>query len=114
MRRSRLVLALVAAAMSVACTGHYTEPFGPPADAAIADACLGALYDPCMSDSECESGVCKDYTGAGFEVCTEACVYCGPTCLGTCGLDSTGQGRCNMMGLCRPDVANPHPRCPGN
>jgi hypothetical protein len=61
-------------------------------------ACTGALYDPCTDASQCMSGNCKAFGGAGIEVCTTTC---------TPG-DNTpcGAGTCNNMGICKPDAAN--------
>src|SRR5579872_4698616 len=101
-RRLPIVLATLAA-VAAACTGHYTVPLGPPADAATVDslnACTGALYDPCTEGSQCMSGNCKHYNGAGLTVCTEACTGLNSN---SCPPDSTGSAAyCNNMGLCKP------------
>jgi hypothetical protein len=61
-------------------------------------ACTGALYDPCTDNTQCMSGNCKAFGGAGIEVCTTTC---------TPG-DNTpcGAGTCNNMGICKPNAAN--------
>jgi hypothetical protein len=103
MRTTRFVIVLGAAlALAAACTGHYTEMIGSPVDAP--NACKGALYDPCTENSQCMSGICRDYVGAGFSACTEACVGPGTN---SCPPDSTGSpAKCNNMGECKPVQAN--------
>src|SRR5580692_10312748 len=98
------VIVLVAT-LAAACTGHYTELYGTPADAPAIDAaniCKGDLYDPCVisNPSSCKAPyVCQDYAGAGLTVCTESCVYTGGSGSDTCPLDMSGASRCNMKGL---------------
>jgi hypothetical protein len=110
MRACRLAIALVAVAVCLfACTGHYTEPIGPPPDAPplaidAANACTGKLYDPCTVNTQCMSGDCRDYIGMGFSACTEPCTT--PDTM-SCPPDSTGvAGFCNMMGTCKPIKPN--------
>ena len=65
-------------------------------------ACTGAVYDPCASNSQCMSGMCHLYSGAGFQVCTQACSATMP-----CPNDSSGATiACNQMGNCKPTVPN--------
>jgi len=61
-------------------------------------ACTGALYDPCTDNSQCMSGNCKAFGGAGIQVCT---VTCTPGDNTPCGA-----GTCNNMGICKPNAAN--------
>jgi len=61
-------------------------------------ACTGALYDPCTDNTQCMSGNCKAFGGAGIQVCTVTCtVGDNPPC---------GAGTCNNMGICKPNAAN--------
>jgi hypothetical protein len=93
-------LAMLAAGM-IQCTGHYSEPLERPDGG---NACSGALFDPCTSSEECESGLCKSYAGAGFSVCTEACTAPGTS---SCDEDASGSAAfCNNMGLCKPVMPN--------
>lgn len=107
MRATGLAIVLAAAvALAGACTGHYTviENQGDGLLDAGVSTCSGALYDPCTENSQCMSGNCKDYRGAGITVCTEACSGLNSN---SCPPDSTGSaGFCNNMGLCKPTVAN--------
>ena len=61
-------------------------------------ACTGALYDPCTDNTQCMSGNCKAFGGAGIQVCT---VTCTPGDNTPCGA-----GTCNNMGICKPNAAN--------
>ena len=104
--RARLLVATVAAmsALVVACTGHYTVSIGPDDGGSGSNTCMGELYDPCTMPSQCKSGICKDYIGSGFQVCTEVCTMRGSN---SCPPDSTGSaGYCNNMELCKPTKPN--------
>lgn len=72
------------------------------ADAAPGPACTKALYDNCVTPSDCVSGNCHFYKQSNFTVCTQACSATNP-----CPADSTGQpAMCNTMGICKPAAAN--------
>jgi hypothetical protein len=84
----------------VACGGNSGSP--PAPDAPAGPACTGALYDTCTTNEQCMSMSCHSYTAAGLQVCTQACL---PMAL--CPPDAAGQQvTCNMMGNCKPSVAN--------
>lgn len=71
-------------------------PPGPP--------CTGAVYDVCVSPTDCMSQNCKFYDQSNFTVCTQPCT---PGDNSTCPVDSTGKnGVCNNKGLCKPAAAN--------
>lgn len=82
--RIPIVLALVLAA----CAGD-----SPPATGR----CTGLTYDPCIEEHECDSGLCQNFMGDGFQVCTQLCDADTP-----CPDD----GECNMMGICKPAAPN--------
>ena len=98
---------VVLAAGMFRCTGHYTAPIAQPDAQAIDDAqtaCTGALFDPCTSTDQCASGLCKNYAGAGFTVCSQACTMPGTA---SCPDDASGSAAfCNNMGLCKPARPN--------
>lgn len=116
------LLALLAAAAVAACDGGSSPPPAPDAwvdvdggaakdgggaiDApAAADAgaaaCTGATYDPCTTGTQCLSGVCHAFSGAGLQVCTPMCTP-GSACPSQNGVAIT----CNNMGFCKPPAAN--------
>jgi hypothetical protein len=86
--------------LAVACSGDAP---GTPVDAG--GACTKALYDPCVTEHDCTSGVCQTFNaGSGLEVCTQACSPTGSAC----PVDATGAaGTCDATLLqCRPAKAN--------
>ena len=96
MRIARFVFTLIL----VACGGGSGSPSAP--DAPAGPACTGAIYDTCMTNDQCMSMICHSYTGAGLQVCTPMCNATTP-----CPNDAAGQPvTCNMMGFCKPSVAN--------
>ena len=70
----------------------------PDADPA-ARVCTGEIYDNCAGDDQCDSGMCKLFSGE-FQVCTQACTPGDNT---TC---PPGTGKCNNKGLCKPTLNN--------
>lgn len=97
MRSLLLVLALGGAA----CTGSK-PPQPPPADASL-PACTMALYDPCITEHGCSTGICKDFASDGFMVCSTTCT---PGNDAPCIVAGGQAGTCNMMGFCKPPAAN--------
>ena len=95
MQLVRLVVILTLAACgSSEHTTQIDAPSGPP--------CTGAVYDSCTTNAQCGSMNCHDYMGNMLHVCTQACSASAP-----CPNDSTGAAvACNMMGNCKPSVAN--------
>jgi hypothetical protein len=65
-------------------------------------ACTGAAYDPCTDNTQCMSGNCKTFGGAGLQVCTVTCTVGNDA---TCLINGV-QGTCNNMGICKPPAAN--------
>ncbi|MEO6776672.1 MAG: hypothetical protein ABI467_27270 [Kofleriaceae bacterium] len=66
--------------------------------------CVGSAFDPCTTNDQCGSMNCHLYSGAGLQVCTQACTPGDNT---TCPVDATGaNGICNTMGNCKPAKAN--------
>src|SRR5437763_14343988 len=45
----------------------------PDAGSTGAAKCTGAVYDPCTGPTQCMSGQCQLFNGAGIQVCTQAC-----------------------------------------
>lgn len=68
-----------------------------------AAACTGAAYDPCTDNTQCTSGNCKAFGGAGLQVCTVACTPGDNT---TCPTQNGQPATCNNMGICKPAAAN--------
>ena len=96
MRIARFVFTLAL----VACGGGSGSP--PAPDAPAGPACTGAIYDTCATSDQCMSMSCHPYTAAGLQVCTQVCNATTP-----CPNDAAGQPvACNMMGNCKPSVAN--------
>jgi hypothetical protein len=79
MRISILPLVLL-----VACAGDSPPPSG---------VCTGAIYEPCLEEHNCNQGLCQNFMGDGFQVCTQMCDATTPCPAG---------GECNMMGICKP------------
>ena len=77
----------------------------PKADGAGGGAaCTGAAYDPCTTNDQCMSMNCHFYMMSNFTVCVTTCT---PGNNSTCPVDSSGaNGVCNMMGICKPAMAN--------
>jgi hypothetical protein len=65
------------------------------------NACTKALYDPCLSEHDCSSGVCHGFTG-GPLVCTQACTPGGTPC----PMQSGAAVDCDASGFCKPAAAN--------
>lgn len=98
MTRFAFILALVACGSS----GGSTTP---QVDAASGPLCTGVVYDPCMTNDQCNSGNCRMYNGAGLQVCTQVCSTMAP--MVPCPNDSSGAVvTCNTMLNCKPTVAN--------
>jgi hypothetical protein len=64
--------------------------------------CTGAAYDPCNAAAQCTSGVCQNFAGSGFQVCTQACTPGDNT---TCPMQNGLPATCNNMGICKPAAA---------
>jgi hypothetical protein len=76
--------------------GAIDSPAGGP--------CTGATYDPCDASmpSQCTANMCHFYMSSNLTVCTAACSATNP-----CPNDAAGLPvACNMMGNCKPSVAN--------
>jgi hypothetical protein len=83
-----------------ACGGSNGTP--PTPDAPSGPPCTGAVYDSCATPDQCSSQNCHLYNNNALQVCTQACSGTVP-----CPNDSTGAVvACNMMGSCKPAVAN--------
>ncbi|HEY0195183.1 MAG TPA: hypothetical protein VGC42_28910 [Kofleriaceae bacterium] len=66
--------------------------------------CAGDLYDPCLDEHNCPAGVCQNFAGDGFQVCTKSCT---PGMDDACGVTRDGRAAsCNAMGICKPPAAN--------
>jgi hypothetical protein len=92
----RLLLAL---AVLAACRGDTppeidANPAGPR--------CSKMTYDLCVEEHDCDSNMCHNFAGDGFQVCTQACGAASP-----CPVDKNGTpGTCNGMGICKPSAPN--------
>lgn len=71
----------------------------PSADAGAAEAATGGklgFLAPCTSNTECESGLCKEYPARGGSFCSKTCQIA--TASIDCPPPSPG---CNNMGICK-------------
>jgi hypothetical protein len=86
--------------MILACGGSSGTP--PTPDAPSGPPCTGAVYDSCTTPDQCSSQLCHLYNANALQVCTQTCSATVP-----CPNDATGAAvPCNMMGNCKPSVAN--------
>jgi hypothetical protein len=84
----------------LACGGSSGTP--PTPDAPSGPPCTGAVYDSCTTADQCSSQMCHLYNANALQVCTQICSATVP-----CPNDATGAAvQCNMMGNCKPSVAN--------
>lgn len=65
--------------------------------------CTGALYEECVMNTDCTSGICREYNGLGFSACTTACT---PGDDSTCPAHPQGaEVTCNRtQAQCRPSA----------
>jgi len=70
-------------------------------DSPAGNACTGAIYDPCTSNTQCMSQNCRLFMGDGIQVCTQTC-----TPGGACPMAGSTAVTCNNMGVCKPPAAN--------
>jgi hypothetical protein len=90
---------LLVAVVLAACSGDKpteidANPAGPK--------CSMQLYDLCVEEHDCMTGMCQNFAAQGLQVCTEGCAE--PA--NPCPNDSSGtKGTCDQ-GLCRPAAAN--------
>jgi hypothetical protein len=56
-------------------------------------------YDLCNEEHDCDSNLCQNFMGDGFQVCTQPCDADNP-CPGD------GSAECNGMGICKPVAPN--------
>jgi hypothetical protein len=70
-------------------------------DSPAGNACTGAVYDPCTSNTQCMSQNCRLFMGDGIQVCTQTC-----TPGGACPMAGSTAVTCNNMGVCKPPAAN--------
>jgi hypothetical protein len=87
--RTSIVVTIVALALAfAACSGD-----APPSSGK----CTGAAYEPCNEEHDCDSMICMNFAGDGFQVCTQTCDAATP-----CPDDA----ECNDMGICKPAAPN--------
>ncbi|HEX4422868.1 MAG TPA: hypothetical protein VH165_33360 [Kofleriaceae bacterium] len=67
--------------------------------------CAGDLYDPCLSEHDCMSGVCQNFPGKNFQVCSKGCT---PGMDDACGAtrDSQAAMCATDTSVCTPPAAN--------
>ena len=65
--------------------------------------CSGALYEECVMNEDCMSGICRAYNALGFSACTTACT---PGDDSTCPAHPQGAAvTCNRtQAQCRPEA----------
>jgi hypothetical protein len=67
--------------------------FGCAGDSpASSNKCTGELYDPCIAEHQCISGLCRNFAADSFQVCSQACDAANP---------------CPTGGECDVDVCKP-------
>lgn len=94
MARLALVLTFLACGGSSGTPPAPDAPSGPP--------CTGAVYDTCTTADQCSSQNCHLYNANALQVCTQVC-----SATVACPNDASGAAvACNMMGNCKPAVAN--------
>lgn len=76
-----------------ACAGDEVDEGNGPV-------CSKALYDVCITEHDCMSGLCHNFSGDGFQVCSQTC-SAGEPCPDQAGVAAT----CNGMGICKPVMA---------
>ena len=106
MHRIVLVCLALTLAIVVACSGH--TPSGADAKVFMDGAgsgvtCMGSAYDPCnIAAPNCMTGTtCHTFMAAGITVCSPSCSSTMP-----CPNFGTTAVSCNMMGICKPPMAN--------
>ena len=91
--RSLLILTVLAACSGDKPAEIDANPAGP--------ACTEASYDPCVTEHDCTSGVCRYFSDSMIMVCTQSCDGSTP-----CPNDKNGTpGTCDS-GLCKPSAPN--------
>ena len=83
--------------VAAGCGGNGTPPDQIDAPAAVL--CTGAIYDPCTTAAQCMSMNCHNYSGNGFQVCTQTCSSSNP-----CPMQDGVAVACNGMGNCKPPL----------
>lgn len=85
------IFALAAAVSLAACTADAPSVKGP-------HACTRALYDPCLDEHNCNSGVCGGFDDL-MPTCSQACTPGGEPC----PADQNGAAvPCDEHNLCHP------------
>ena len=102
-RGMRMRLYVLLFAVTTACSDSK-GPALPDADL-TKPMCTKQLYDSCLNNEGCASGMCKLFEQDAIQVCTQECN------MGMCPAPiGGGTDSCNNRGICKPSVANPcHP-----
>jgi len=96
-----LPFALVLAfGLASACSGD--KPPDPDANP-NGPLCTGQLYDSCVTEHECMSGLCHVFSAEGIQVCTTMCTVGTDT---PCIVTGGQAGTCGATGVCTPPAAN--------
>lgn len=84
-----------------ACTG------GAPKNVDSGRACDNRLYDLCLDEHNCTSGLCRSFPAAGtlpaFEACSMPCTVGSD---GPCGMTADGRPATCDTGFCKPPGPN--------
>ena len=97
----RILITTLVALAGAACSG------GAPANVDSGRACDTRLYDRCLDEHTCASGLCRTFPAAGstpsFQVCTMTCTAGSDA---ACGMTADGRPATCDMGICTPPGPN--------
>jgi hypothetical protein len=87
----------VAALLLGACAGNS------PAAIDSGRTCAKKLYDRCIQEHDCDSGLCQNFVAAGFTACAKACT---PGDDASCGTTLDGRAATCTNAICTPPGPN--------
>ncbi len=90
---------LVVALMFGACTGDAPKSDG-------GQKCIGALYDPCNTEHDCQNGNCVPFADKGIMVCSQSCTAGDNSTCPPQYMDPKMPAVCTANAQCEPMAAN--------